>query len=486
MYAPDSTITVPVAPYTPEWWRDRLLPKLRKRAHDYHRLQKYFDGDQPLAFASAKFRDLFAHRYGQLPANFMPLVVDSEAERLIVQGFRFKNRQKGDDRTWDIWQDNQMDAESQIAHEIALTKGIAYSLVAPGNDGPIITIEDPCEVILETAPGNRRERRAAVKSWTDDDGHALAYLYLSDSIYKWRSDKPSTTDTIMPEHIRWLPFALDGEDWPVRNPLGVVPVIPLPNRPRRDGTGRSEIEPIMGSQNAINKLRFDALVASEYIAFPQRWALNIDVPVDPDTGQEIAPFRPGVDNLWVVRRPTAEQASEYGDRVPAPELGQFPQADLGPYIAMIREEVGQMASNSRTPYHYLLGQPSAVPPSGESLKASEAPLVHKVKRQSVYFGEGWEETMRVALIADGETAKARTDGETIWADPETRNEAARTDSVIKQYTAGLLTDEVALEALGYSEQQIERIMSGERPKPVGANPLGVPDAPEPDAETPPV
>jgi hypothetical protein len=73
--------------------------------------------------------------------------------------------------------------------------------------------------------------------------------------------------------------------------------------------------------------------------------------------------------------------------------------------------------------------------------------------------------MRVAMLADGQTAKARTDGETIWADPETRNEAARTDSILKQYQAGLLSQEVALEELGYSQQQIARIR-GTEPVPV--------------------
>ena len=193
------------------------------------------------------------------------------------------------------------------------------------------------------------------------------------------------------------------------------------------------------------------------MAFPQRWAINIDIPVDPDTGQPIAPFKPGVDNLWAMRRPDPDEVAEYGDKVPSPSFGQFPAADLRPYIEMIREEVGQMASISRTPYHYLLGEPTSVPPSGESLKSSEAPLVKKIGAQAIHFGEGWEETMRVALIAAGQGSKARTDGETIWADPETRNEAARTDSILKQYDAGLLPDEFALEELGYSQQQIERI-----------------------------
>jgi Holliday junction resolvasome RuvABC DNA-binding subunit len=65
--------------------------------------------------------------------------------------------------------------------------------------------------------------------------------------------------------------------------------------------------------------------------------------------------------------------------------------------------------------------------------------------------------MRLALILHGQGAKARTDGETIWADPETRNEAARTDSVLKQVSFGL-PFQFALEEMGYSQTQIERIL----------------------------
>jgi hypothetical protein len=65
--------------------------------------------------------------------------------------------------------------------------------------------------------------------------------------------------------------------------------------------------------------------------------------------------------------------------------------------------------------------------------------------------------MRIALVATGQGGKARKDAETIWEDPETRNEAARTDSIMKQFAAGLLPDEVALEELNYTQTQIERI-----------------------------
>jgi hypothetical protein len=252
--------------------------------------------------------------------------------------------------------------------------------------------------------------------------------------------------------------------------------------------GRSELTPVVGNQNAINKLRFDALVASEFVAFPQRWATNIEVPIDEKTGKPSQPFKPGVDSLWVVTRPSPERAMEYGDRVPAPAFGQFPAADMAPYTRLIEEEIGIMASNSRTPYHYLLGEPTAVPPSGESLKSSEAPLVKKVNAAAVHFGEAWEEVMRLALRVKGQNRKADRSnaGETIWKDPETRNEAARTDAILKQFQAGLLSEDFAMAELGYSQQQIDQNKAQKEaeppPEPVAPPPSGAGGFPPAPAE----
>jgi hypothetical protein len=454
---------------SPDWWRDRLIGKLIARAATCQEFHEFYEGHQPLAFASSKFTEVYGRRFGRFPANFMPLVVDAERERLIVDGFRFGTSPDADKGVWKIWQRNQMDAESQIAHEIALTKGVAYAAVDPTASEPSITIEDPTETIVETAPGNRRNRIAALKVYTDDSGYALAYLYLPDEIYRWRGAQRRTDTTYTGlAQMRWEPYVQDGEDFPMVNRLGVVPIVPLINRPRRDGTGRSEIEPVMGNQLAINFLRYAALVGSDSAALPQRWAKNLDIEIDPSTGKPKVPFRTGIDTLWASRRPSPEEVAEYGDAYPSTEFGQFPEASFASFALLIRGEVGQMASNSRTPYHYLLGEPTSVPPSGESLKSSEAPLVKKVQAEQIHLGEGWEETMRVALIAAGQRSKAAstTDAETMWRDAETRNEAARTDSILKQYAAGLLPDDFALQELGYSQTQITRMAAMREATPV--------------------
>jgi hypothetical protein len=452
---------------SPEWWLTRLMHRLEGRAPTIQRYDDYYNGIQPLAFASEKFRDAFGDRFRAFSSNFMALVVDGTGERLTIQGFRFSEPQ-GDKDLWSIWQANDLDAASQLAHTESLIKGMAYTLVEPNGDSyPVITIEDPLDCIVARGTKDRRQRLAGLKRWVDEEGHLVVYVYLPDAIFKYRSDKawptpipgwpaPSMMADVQASITDWGGLSrleVADEEWPLPNPLGVVPIVPLPNRPRLKGDGQSEVAPVMSNQDAVNKYRADALIAAEYVAYPQRWALNLDLMTDPDTGRAIEPFKAGM-HLWVVPPPDPDAPEQ-----PGVQMGQFPAADLAPYQNAIQTEVGHIASISRMPYHYLLGQPQSVPPSGESLKSSEAGLVKKIGRTAIHLGEGWEETMRVALRALNDSRANLRIAETIWADPETRNEAVRTDSIIKQFQAGIINRETALEQLGYSPEQITRITS---------------------------
>ncbi len=408
---------------------------------DDARLRKYLDyyeGRHRLGFASEKFRQAFGRRFGTLADNWCPIVVDATEERLTVQGFRFDS-DEADADAWAIWQANNLDADSQLAHTDALVQGRSAAIVWAAADGsPRITIESARQVTIAHAAGNRRQRTAALKRWLDDDGYLRANLYLPDRIAKYRSTKKPAVgdDSLAPGPVDWQSY---GDE--IRNPLGVVPVVPLVNRPRLLADGESEIAQVIGLQDVANKLLCDLLVAAEFGAFKQRWATGMDVPVDPETGQPVEPFDAALTRLWVAE---SEQT----------KFGEFAATDLANYTKAIDLIVSHIASQTRTPPHYL--NPSADRLSGESIKAAETGLVAKVKRKQRHFGESWEEVMRLAFAVMGDARANVTNAETIWADPESRTESEHVDAVAKRQAIGVPWQQL-MEDLGYSPQQVARM-----------------------------
>jgi hypothetical protein len=83
------------------------------------------------------------------------------------------------------------------------------------------------------------------------------------------------------------------------------------------------------------------------------------------------------------------------------------------------------------------------------LKSSEAGLVAKVNTSELHFGEGWEEVSRLTLLAVGDAGGKDRSTSTEWRDPETRNEAIRTQSTVLAYQQGIITQPEARLALGY-------------------------------------
>jgi hypothetical protein len=427
----------------------RLDMELQGRQAELELLNDYYIGRHPLAFASEKFQNAFGGLFVEFADNWCDLVVDATEERLNVDGFRFGEAgAAADDQAWRFWQENNLDADSQVGHAEALIGRRAFVLVWDDGDDegrPEVTVEHASECIVAYEPGSRRKRRAALKRWRED-GRDLATLYLPDSVWKFerrRSQLPPSFVVVGSTGSAWIARDTDdtGDDvWPIPNPLGVVPMLELRNRPRLKADPESELSRVIPIQDGINKLVADLLVASEFGAFRQRWATGLEIPVD-ETGAQIEPFRAAVDRLWI---------SEDNQT----RFGEFGQVDLSGFTGAIELLVQHVASQTRTPPHYfaLSGQF----PSGDAIKSAETGLVAKVRRRMTSFGETWEEAMRLAFAVAGDDAKAATmTAETLWRDPESRSEGELVDAAVKLSTIGV--PQVALwERIGATPQQIKR------------------------------
>lgn len=422
---------------------DALSKRLDEAEPRLAKLANYHAGRQPLGFSTEKYRSAFGGLLGGLVDNWLPLVVDAVAERLTVQGFRFGD-EDADADAWAIWQANNLDAESQLAHQEALIFGRSYALVWADDQGrPRITVESARQVTVTHAAGDRRRRSAGLKRWLDDDGHARATLFLPTEVHRFKSAR-KVAGLGMGNDLISVPIDWDHLET-LKNPLRVVPVVPLVNRPSilDGGAGTSEIEAVIGLQDALNKLLSDLLVASEFSAFRQKWATG---PTDPETNQPVEPYSAAVTRLWV---------SE-DDRT---RFGSFESTGLDNYTGAIEALVQHVASQTRTPPHYL--NPSADRLSGESIKAAETGLVSKVKRAQLSFGESWEEVERLGFAVLDDPRATVAAAETIWADPEVRTESEHVDATVKKLAVEVPVEQLWAD-LGYSPQQVEQFRTMRR------------------------
>jgi hypothetical protein len=432
-----------VQPYSVWWWLQRLEAALVARIPDINRCEAYYEGHHNLAFATSKFRESFGRLFREFSDNWCELVVDSSVERISVQGFRFNEEDlSGDDAAWKIWQANNLDSESLIAFTTSVKTGTAYLLVGPGEKGendvmmPEVTVEHPCEVITSAEPGNRRRQQAGLKRWVDDLGFMNAVVYLPDGVYTFRSERPVSGPASGP--AQWL-----FED-SIRNPLGVVPIVPLPNNPDGRGVGTSDIAQVIPTQDAVNKLIADMMVSSEFNAFAQRWMTGIEVEADdPATQKMVSDLVSGAMRVWSASSSDAK-------------FGAFPETNLEGFVAGIELIIQHIAARTRTPPHYLLGQ-SGNFPSGDSLKATETGLVAKVRKKHIFFGEALTDAMRLAFKLRGDSTKAAdVAAKTLWTDPESRSFGELVDGLVKLATIGV-PEEFLWQKAGYSPQEIARM-----------------------------
>lgn len=462
-------------PANPPEWRDRLIAELDRRWSELRVYDAYYEGDQELAFITKKYRDAYGSFFRGLTDNWMPLVVDASVERLWVQGFRFGN-EEADSDAWELWQESDLDAESHLVHTEAVKLGWAYWLVQPMGRGanPRITGEHPSQVIVATEPGNRHERLAALKRWADED-FIYANVYLPDRVIKYRTTQRKLT--IMEAERRWETVGAES------NPLGVVPIVPVPNNPSMIHGAKSDLAggPI-SIQDSINLLLSGMLIGAEYMAYPLRVMLGVDTPRDPATGDPIpnAELKIAQSRLLMFPGDAREM-----------DIKEFSPADLGNFRESIDGLVRDLTAQTRTPPHYVSGQ--IVNASGDALKAAETGLVAKVRGKMVPFGEAHEETTRLGFLAkDPSDERAQAfDCETIWRDPESRSQAETVDAAVKLSTIGV-PQEALWERIGASPQEIERwreMAKAEEaakpePPPIVVAPNGAPPEEQPTLEQP--
>jgi hypothetical protein len=416
------------------------LDKLLERRATYALPRAYYQGDHRLLFASDRFRRTFGGMFQAFADNFCAPVVDTLRDRIRVESFTTGDN-GGDNRAAlaaaAIWRDSRMPTQSVFIHENALVESDGYVMVWRGPDGmPVMHAQHPGQVTVLYDTELPWRVTAAIKVWREGKKARLTY-YTPDRTERFvtKGDQDGFPDKV----DAFIPY----QDEPlVPNPYGVVPVFHFPNRALVGGHGRSELTDAIPLNDAINKMISDMLVASEFVAWPQRWATGIADATDPVTGQPVPPFQGGVERLFLTENDVAK-------------FGQFDQASFDGPVKLVELMVSHLAGVTGTPHHAFMASGATDWPSGEALKTAEARLVAKAMNRHESWGSVWEDAMRLALRIGGIPADQLT---VEWRSPEARSEKADLEAAVLRDQIGFSLHQNLLE-LGYTGEEADKIIT---------------------------
>lgn len=441
-------------PESPGWWFARLIDRLTRERPRYEKLDSYYHGEQGIPVRADK---ACAEAYKRLMrlsvSNTAQLIVRAPLDRMVLLGCRTAaaGDELGDKEGARIMRANSLDADSSLVHRSSLALSMGYAIVGGVDEeigAPLITAEDPREVIAEVDPARKRKVIAALKVWRDDAA-ALdrANLYLPGQIHRLArpSDWQQTATTSDPDRVTNL--AAGGWDWdgdPEAIPDGRLPVVPFPCSPDARGRTTGVFEAHLGLIDRINYTVLQRLEIATLQAFRQR-AIKGEFPKTDENGNEI-----DYDELFESAPGALWQLPETA------EIWESGQVDLGPVRQAIRDDLVDLAGLSGIPLFYLT--PDATDGSAEGAALAREQLIFMTYDHIREAGESWKRVMSHAFAFAGDAERAKVaDIEMMWAPPERYSLSERGDAAAKALAGGMSRRAVLESVWQKSPSEIDRI-----------------------------
>lgn len=393
------------------------------------RVKRYLDGQHDDAYMPRGAKAEFRHLAKRAVTNWLPLVSETFARDLFVEGYRTP-RSDQDEKAWQHWQRNGLDARQSIAIRGALEHGASYVLVLPGDRGPVIKPLSPLRSMAWYLDDDDEWPELAIRRLgkTKDGKGRLFEVYEGNEVSTFERTGEGRYTLIKTEshnlgHVPWVRF-----------------------RDRLDGQAKGLIAPLIPLQDRVNEVSFATLIAIQYASFRQRWATGLAIPVDEDPdsptyGEPVESFDAAVNRLWISDSPDAK-------------FGDFAQTELSGHHTAYEAAVKTLAAIGQMSPNVMMGDMVNV--SGETLLNMQHSTRRKRSELETIFGESWEQVFRLAARANGDTEPSE-DAQVRWRDADGTNLAATVDALGKMTQMLNVPAEALWEKVpGITEQDIQR------------------------------
>jgi hypothetical protein len=397
-------------------------------------LSDYLRGEPPLPVASDKWRDAMLPFVRQARTNLADLSVSSVVDRSIPLGWATaaQDDRDGDEAAAKVALVNDFASVVPEVFEHALALGDGYAIVGPyeGRDVPLVTAEDPREVITAHDSATGRVI-AALKvyqdEWTDK---RRAHVYLPGGlVYVFAQTGTGTSDWDLDGGASGQIEGMAGTD--------LVPVVRFKNR-----RGVGEYEPHLDLLDRIDNEVFRRIGISAYQAFRQRAAIGL--PNEDEDGQEInysEIFTADPGAMWQL----PEGASMW-------ESGTV---DLTGLRMAIKDDIIAFAAVTKTPLHYLT--PDAAAGSAEGASMMREGLVYRVEDRRRRFEGPLAQVMALCFRLMGDSARADALAiRTLWQ-PAERFSLSEKASAAAQAVTTLPNEAILTDVWQYAPSDLPRL-----------------------------
>lgn len=436
------------------------VQEIREHADRYRLAADYYNGEVGEMFSSPAVQRALRKSAGGFGVNLARRPVDARLDRIRITAIAVPEQKSVTQQLVDeVWTANRMDRNSKTVHWAALTYGDAYLIVWPGDDdhdgdedGAKVDLfyNSPVTTRMFYDTENPHVKKYAAKMWqvgTGDQEQTRVNLYYADRIERYVTSPghPGGEDA---DFLQYTDD--DAVEWPIPNPFGEVPVFHFRTG---DPYGRPEHEGAFGPQNSVTKLSNTLMATIDFSAFPQRYALLddssqlIDWHDDPDDLEfqgDVVPSR---------RRSTLH--SEPGSLWQLPgtaSVGQFDPANVDAFLKPISAYVRMMAAATATPLRFF--DPQGQIPSGEALRADEAPLAASITDIEDWLEETWSDTLVFAALIAGIPAESV---DVKWAPVQVVDDLTGWQTVAQKVTTGVPVRNALTEA-GYPSDLVDEWM----------------------------
>lgn len=447
------------------------MAKLLENEAQWDRREDYVNGDQDLPFAPPGVSREYLELREKAPLNLLDLIINAPVQRLRVDNFRTGRSADVDEKLWlDVWQHNRLDQRQKIVYRQAEVHGrgiMSVSADRSRRERPRVRVESSKRVWIQGDPEDPFKPLFAVKKVIVSTSTSSGLLL------------PDGTPWAAGSLVRWFVYDKDGwarfdaatagsppalPDETGEHGFGTVPFVPFDVALDADGIPHSPMERLMPAQDAFNTIRFFALLAVQFAGARQRGVTGVDPVVRDQNGNPIYQKNPdGSVKLDANGQPIPlliDLGALNSDRwlmFPGTEtrVWDLEESNLGNYVQLMGEFLGQMFAAAQIPPQYLLNRLANI--SGDALNAAEGTMKALIADLKTSFGESHEQVMRLANIARGSTEDDQ-ESEVVWGEDEAQTFAQIIDGIVKLVGIGFPT-EAAFEMIpGATSQKVGRWM----------------------------